>query len=61
MVSIFEKHLLITEIIDLSAFYKTSSGQKFINIQPDIQKKTLEIMMSKYMPEIVKAVEEGKN
>ncbi len=61
MVSIYEKYFTEIELNDFITFYKSPSGQKFMKMQPDIQKEVMEVMMGKYMPEIMKAVEEGKN
>jgi uncharacterized protein len=60
MVTIYDTNFEDAEINDFITFYKSSSGQKYIKAQPTIQKEIMETMMIKYMPEIMKAVEEAK-
>lgn len=58
MVALYDKYFTQSEINDYIAFYKSPSGQKMINIMPDIQKEITVIMMQKYMPEIQKTMME---
>ena len=58
MVLLYEKYFTQAEINDYLAFYKTPSGQKFINVTPDLQKDLMTIMMQKYMPELQKSIKE---
>ena len=51
------------ELKDLTTFYKSPIGQKFIEKMPELQKKTLEIMQKRMlaaMPEIQKAAAAAK-
>lgn len=61
MVNIYDKYFTEAELNDFITFYKSPSGQKFMKMQPDIQKEVMDIMMGKYMPDIMKAIEEVKN
>jgi hypothetical protein len=54
MVALYDKYFSQNEINDYIAFYKSPSGQKFINVSPFITKDLMMIMMQKYMPEIQK-------
>ncbi len=56
MVLIYDKYFNENEIKDFIAFYNTSSGQKLIKAQPDIQKEMMQIMFQKYIPEIQKTI-----
>lgn len=48
---IYEKHFSYEDIINLTEFYKTPTGQKLIDKTPVISKESMQIMMTKYMPE----------
>ena len=65
MVASYDKYFTQNEINDFIRFYKSPSGQKFIQVTPDIQKDMMTAMMQKYMPEIQKTIkakiEESKN
>lgn len=50
MTGIYERNFSDNEVKDLLAFYKTPTGQKMIESQPTIQRETMQIMMTKYMP-----------
>jgi hypothetical protein len=56
MVIIYDKFFSQDEINDFISFYKSPSGQKFVNVTPDIQKELMAIMMQKYMPEMQKSM-----
>jgi len=56
MVALYDKYFSQNEINDFIAFYKSPSGQKFINVTPDLQKDLMMIMMQKYIPEIQKTI-----
>ena len=58
MVGLYDKYFTQGEINDFIAFYKTLSGQKMINLTPEITKDLMMIMMQKYMPEIQKTIKE---
>ncbi len=56
MVAIYDTYFTESEIKDYIAFYKSPSGQKFVNVTPAMQTDIMNIMMQKYMGEIQKAV-----
>ena len=56
MVAIYDKYFTDSEIKDYIAFYKSPSGQKFVNVTPALQADIMNIMMKDYMGEIQKAV-----
>jgi hypothetical protein len=58
MVGLYDKYFTQDEIKDYIRFYKTPSGQKFLNVMPDLQKDLMAVMMQKYMPEIQKTLKE---
>jgi hypothetical protein len=55
MVAIYDKNFSETEIKDFIAFYQSSSGQKLVNTQPELQKELMTVFVQKYLPEIQKA------
>lgn len=56
MVAIYDTYFTESEIKDYIAFYKSPSGQKFVNVTPAMQTDIMNIMMQKYIGEIQKAV-----
>ena len=60
MVDLYDKYFTASEINDFITFYKSPTGQKSLSTLPAIQKETMEIMMSKYMPEMMKSIEDSK-
>jgi uncharacterized protein len=58
LVVIYDKNFTESEIKDFIAFYKSSSGQKLVNTQPEIQKEQATVFIQKYLPEIQKATKE---
>ncbi len=56
MVAIYDKYFTDSEIKDYIAFYRSPSGQKFVNVTPAMQADIMNIMMKDYMGEIQKAV-----
>ena len=56
LVTIYDKYFTQSEINDLIRFYKSPTGQKYVNSMPDLQKGLVEIMMKKYKPEIQKQI-----
>jgi uncharacterized protein len=48
---IYDRNYNDLEIKDLLAFYQTPTGKKMVENQPIIQKETMQIMMSKYLPD----------
>jgi uncharacterized protein len=58
MVAIYDKNFTESEIKDFITFYKSASGQKLVNTQPEIQKEQATVFIQKYLPEIQKATKE---
>jgi len=58
MVVVYDKYFSQNEINDYISFYKSPSGQKFIEMTPNISKDLMMIMMQKYMPEFQKNIKE---
>jgi hypothetical protein len=56
LVALYDKYFTQNEINDLVSFYKTPTGQKFINVSPEIQKEIMTVMYQKYMPEMQKSI-----
>ena len=55
MVGIYDKYYTQQEIKDLIRFYKTKTGQKYINTAPEIQNEIMTIVKAKYMGEFLKS------
>lgn len=58
MIELYDKYFTQEDIKEMIRFYKTSSGQKMINVLPDLQKDMMDIMFKKYMPEFQKKIGE---
>ncbi len=58
MVTVYDKYFSQNEINDYISFYKSKSGQKFIEMTPNVSKDLMVIMMQKYMPEFQKTIKE---
>ena len=56
MASIYEKYYTEKEINDFLVFYKSPTGQKSINIMPQIMKEMMGEMMKNYIPEMQKTL-----
>jgi len=56
MTSIYEKYYTESEINDFLVFYKSPTGQKSINIMPQIMKEMMDDMMKNYIPEMQKTL-----
>lgn len=50
-VNIYDKYLTHKEVKDLIKFYKTKTGQKFIQVTPEISSDLMKAMSEKYLPE----------
>ena len=59
MVSLYYKYFTQNDINAYITFYKSPSGQKFLKVTPDLQKDLMNVMMTKYMPEIQKSIQAG--
>lgn len=53
---LYEKYYTENEIKDIIVFYKSPTGQKLIEIMPEMQKEIMTIMMQKFLPEMKKNV-----
>ena len=56
MAAIYEKYYTEKEINDFLVFYKSPTGQKSINIMPQIMKEMMSDMMKNYIPEMQKTL-----
>ncbi len=52
LVELYDKYFTEEEIQQFTAFHKTPTGQKVVDVLPDLQKEMMTIMMTKYMPEM---------
>ncbi len=50
----FSKHFTIAEIKEITAFYETPIGQKFISTTPTVMQESSTLMNEKYAPELQK-------
>jgi len=50
----FSKHFTVAEIKELTAFYESPIGQKFISTTPTVMQESTTIMNEKYAPELQK-------
>jgi hypothetical protein len=50
----FSKHFTIEEIKEVTAFYETPTGQKFISTTPTVMQESATIMNEKYAPQLQK-------
>lgn len=58
MALIYDKYFTEKEIKDFIVFYKSPSGQKYLNLSPEIMKEFMGTMMQKYMPEMKKTMKD---
>lgn len=58
MALIYDKYFTEKEIKDFIVFYKSPSGQKYLNLSPEIMKEFMGTMMKKYMPEMKKTMKD---
>ncbi len=57
MVTLYEKYFTETDIQSYIRFYQSPSGKKMITVMPDMQKDIMNIMMTKYIPELKTTME----
>ena len=50
----FSKHFTVAEIKELTAFYESPIGQKFISTAPTVMQESTTIMNEKYIPQLQK-------
>jgi uncharacterized protein len=64
LVQIYDKYFTQQEIKDLIGFYESPTGQKMLNITPEITKDLMNAMSEKYIPDfqakLIKKLEELK-
>jgi hypothetical protein len=51
----YAKYYSTSEIKDLTAFYKSPTGRKFIQVQDQVGRDVVNGLMQKYMPQSIKA------
>lgn len=51
----YQKYYTAQEIRDLTAFYKSPTGRKFIQVQDQVGRDVVNGLMQKYMPQSIKA------
>jgi hypothetical protein len=51
----YAKYYTTSEIKDLTAFYKSPTGRKFIQVQDQVGRDVVNGLMQKYMPQSIKA------
>ncbi|UDG82079.1 DUF2059 domain-containing protein [Candidatus Vallotia cooleyia] len=51
----YAKYYSVFEIKDLTAFYKSPTGRRFIDVQDHVGHDVISSLMQKYMPESIKA------
>ena len=59
-ISIYDKHFTLEEIKDVTAFYKTTTGQKLLKTTPAIFADTMQTMAEKIYPKIMEVVKESE-
>lgn len=57
MVALYEKYFTEADIQSYIRFYQSTSGKKMITVMPDMQKDIMNIMMTKYIPELKTTME----
>ena len=59
-ISIYDKHFTLEEIKDVTAFYKSTTGQKLLKTTPAIFADTMQTMAEKIYPKIMEVVKESE-
>lgn len=57
MTSTYDKYFTEQEIKDFITFYKSPSGQKYINVMPEMMKDLMGNMMKNYVPAMKKSMD----
>lgn len=57
MATSYDKYFTEKEIKAFIAFYKTSAGQKYISVMPEMMKDVMGNMMKYYLPEMKKSMQ----
>ena len=55
----YAKYYSTSEIKDLTAFYKSPTGRKFIQVQDQVGRDVVNGLMQKYMPQAIKATRDA--
>lgn len=59
-ISIYDKHFTLEEIKDVTAFYKSTTGQKLLKTTPAILADTMETMAEKIYPKMMEVIKESE-
>ena len=59
-ISIYDKHFTLEEIKDVTAFYKSTTGQKLLKTTPAIFADTMQTMAEKIYPKIMEVIKESE-
>ena len=59
-ISIYDKHFTLEEIRDVTAFYKSTTGQKLLKTTPAIFADTMQTMAEKIYPKIMEVIKESE-
>jgi uncharacterized protein len=58
MMPTYDKHFTANELLDLIAFYKSPTGQKYVDIMPEILSDSMKASQTSFLPKILKIVDE---
>lgn len=56
---IYGKNYSVEELKELSTFYKTPTGQKFLSTQASVDREIVSTLMQKYVPQVRKAARDA--
>ena len=59
-ISIYDKHFTLGEIRDVTAFYKSTTGQKLLKTTPAILADTMQTMAEKIYPKMMEVIKESE-
>ena len=59
-ISIYDKHFTLEEIKDVTAFYKSTTGQKLLKTTPAIFADTMQTMAEKIYPKMMEVIKESE-
>ena len=59
-ISIYDKHFTLEEIKDVTAFYKSTTGQKLLKTTPAILADTMQTMAEKIYPKMMEVIKESE-
>ncbi|HLP05481.1 MAG TPA: DUF2059 domain-containing protein [Paludibacter sp.] len=55
--AMYDKYFTEKDIKDFIAFYKSSAGQKYLNVMPEMTKDMMGNMMTNFVPELQKSIQ----